>query len=94
MVELGLDARGVAVKEGWEVDSALLRSILRRLRGICTHPQVRNDRFTLCLMFDNCEQPQVGQLPKQGEGLRKQGGLKTMNDVLEVTFPFSLQTQL
>lgn len=38
--ELGLDARGVAASEGWEVDGVLLRSSLRRLRGICTHPQV------------------------------------------------------
>jgi len=41
LLELGLDARGVAATEGWEVDSALLRSLLRRLRGICTHPQVQ-----------------------------------------------------
>ncbi|KAF9064876.1 SNF2 family N-terminal domain-containing protein [Rhodocollybia butyracea] len=38
--DLGLDARGVAASDGWEVDSALLRSSIRRLRGICTHPQV------------------------------------------------------
>jgi hypothetical protein len=40
--QLGLDAHGVALSEGWEVDAPLLRSLLRRLRGICTHPQVRN----------------------------------------------------
>jgi E3 ubiquitin-protein ligase SHPRH len=39
-VELGLDVRGVAASEGWQVDAALLRNVLRRLRGICTHPQV------------------------------------------------------
>ncbi|KAI0321149.1 SNF2 family N-terminal domain-containing protein [Amylostereum chailletii] len=38
--ELGLDARGVAATENWEIDTALLRSCLRRLRQICTHPQV------------------------------------------------------
>lgn len=38
--DLGLDARGVAASEGWEVDGVLLRSSIRRLRGICTHPQV------------------------------------------------------
>ncbi|KAJ4490515.1 SNF2 family N-terminal domain-containing protein [Lentinula aciculospora] len=38
--DLGLDARGVAASEGWEVDGTLLRSSIRRLRGICTHPQV------------------------------------------------------
>ncbi|KAG6884047.1 hypothetical protein C0993_001835, partial [Termitomyces sp. T159_Od127] len=40
LLELGLDARGVARAEGWEVDSTILRSAIRRLRGICTHPQV------------------------------------------------------
>lgn len=38
--ELGLDARGIAASDGWQVDVALLRSWLRRLRGICIHPQV------------------------------------------------------
>ncbi|KAF5343905.1 hypothetical protein D9758_012130 [Tetrapyrgos nigripes] len=38
--ELGLDARGVAASAGWEIDGALLRSSIRKLRGICTHPQV------------------------------------------------------
>ncbi|KAH7911867.1 SNF2 family N-terminal domain-containing protein [Hygrophoropsis aurantiaca] len=40
LVELGLDARGVAASEGWQIDGALLRSLIRNLRGICTHPQV------------------------------------------------------
>ncbi|KZT68625.1 hypothetical protein DAEQUDRAFT_671213 [Daedalea quercina L-15889] len=40
LLELGLDIRGVAVRADWEVDTASLRSWLRRLRGICTHPQV------------------------------------------------------
>ncbi|EAU87406.2 hypothetical protein CC1G_02165 [Coprinopsis cinerea okayama7 len=40
LLDLGLDARGVAATEGWEVDPTLLRSSIRRLRGICTHPQV------------------------------------------------------
>ncbi|KDQ50603.1 hypothetical protein JAAARDRAFT_580714 [Jaapia argillacea MUCL 33604] len=38
--ELGLDARGVAASEGWQVDASVLRTWLRKLRGICTHPQV------------------------------------------------------
>ncbi|KAJ7281752.1 SNF2 family N-terminal domain-containing protein [Mycena rebaudengoi] len=38
--QIGLDARGVAATENWEVDGTLLRSLLRRLRAICTHPQV------------------------------------------------------
>ncbi|KAG6889213.1 hypothetical protein C0995_002673 [Termitomyces sp. Mi166 len=40
LLELGLDARGVAGSEGWDIDSTVLRSAIRRLRGICTHPQV------------------------------------------------------
>ncbi|KIJ64355.1 hypothetical protein HYDPIDRAFT_154792 [Hydnomerulius pinastri MD-312] len=40
LVELELDARGVAAYEGWQVDAGVLRNVLRRLRGICTHPQV------------------------------------------------------
>ncbi|KAF8963293.1 SNF2 family N-terminal domain-containing protein [Flammula alnicola] len=40
LLDLGLDARGVAATSNWQVDSGLLRSSLRRLRGICTHPQV------------------------------------------------------
>ncbi|KAI0920308.1 hypothetical protein AcV5_010081 [Taiwanofungus camphoratus] len=40
LLELGLDARGVAVREDWEVDASVLRAWLRKLRGICTHPQV------------------------------------------------------
>ncbi|KAL6308831.1 SNF2 family N-terminal domain-containing protein [Sparassis latifolia] len=40
LLELGLDMRGVAVREGWEVNTSVLRTWLRKLRGICTHPQV------------------------------------------------------
>ena len=40
LLELGFDARGVAVNEDWVVDTAALRTWLRKLRGICTHPQV------------------------------------------------------
>ncbi|KAG2361595.1 SNF2 family N-terminal domain-containing protein [Suillus spraguei] len=40
LVEIGLDARGVATSEGWQIDATLLRNVLRKLRGICTHPQV------------------------------------------------------
>jgi E3 ubiquitin-protein ligase SHPRH len=37
---LGLDAQGVAASSGWEVDGSVLRNQIRRLRGLCTHPQV------------------------------------------------------
>lgn len=40
LLQLGLDARGVAASDGWQVDGTVLRASLRRLRGICTHPQV------------------------------------------------------
>lgn len=40
LLDLGLDARGVAATENWEVDVPKLRYWLRRLRGLCTHPQV------------------------------------------------------
>ncbi|KAG6826270.1 hypothetical protein H0H92_000500 [Tricholoma furcatifolium] len=38
--DLGLDARGVAASEAWQIDGTVLRAAIRRLRGICTHPQV------------------------------------------------------
>ena len=40
LLELGFDARGVAVSENWQVATTLLRTWLRRLRGLCTYPQV------------------------------------------------------
>ncbi len=40
LLDLGLDARGVAATENWEVNVMNLRHWLRRLRGLCTHPQV------------------------------------------------------
>ena len=40
LLDLGLDVRGVAATENWEVDVAKLRYWLRRLRELCTHPQI------------------------------------------------------
>ena len=40
LLDIGVDARGVAVRADWEVDAGVLRTWLRRLRGLCTHPQV------------------------------------------------------
>ncbi|KAJ7126620.1 SNF2 family N-terminal domain-containing protein [Mycena crocata] len=41
LLHLGLDSRGVDVRGAdGEPDGALLRSLLRKLRAICTHPQV------------------------------------------------------
>jgi len=39
LLALGFDARGVTVDER-SLDPILLRSWIRKLRGICTHPQV------------------------------------------------------
>jgi E3 ubiquitin-protein ligase SHPRH len=43
--ELGLDVRGVMLADG-RIDTVLLRSWLRRLRMLCTHPQVGQLRTT------------------------------------------------
>ena len=40
LAELCLDARGVSTSQNGEVNTALLRTWLRKLRQICTHPQV------------------------------------------------------
>ncbi|KAF9023793.1 hypothetical protein BDZ89DRAFT_1069602 [Hymenopellis radicata] len=42
LLELGLDARGVAATSGWEVDAGVLRACIRRLR---VGQLQRNDRF-------------------------------------------------
>lgn len=51
LLELGLDARGVAASSGWRVDGTVLRSSIRRLRGICTHPQVWLHFLSTFLVF-------------------------------------------
>jgi E3 ubiquitin-protein ligase SHPRH len=40
LLQLGLDARGVTASRNGEVDTTILRTWLRKLRQICTHPQV------------------------------------------------------
>ena len=40
LLDIGMDARGVAARADWEVDTGVLRTWLRKLRGLCTHPQV------------------------------------------------------
>ncbi|KAH8818676.1 SNF2 family N-terminal domain-containing protein [Flagelloscypha sp. PMI_526] len=40
LTRLGVDVRGVASSEGWDMDGVVLRAAIRRLRGICTHPQI------------------------------------------------------
>jgi E3 ubiquitin-protein ligase SHPRH len=40
LTALGLDASGIPLSPQWELDLALLRTSIRRLRQACTHPQV------------------------------------------------------
>lgn len=90
LAELGLDARGVAPHEGWEVDTNVLRSVLRRLRGICTHPQVSSwhiPSYIASILTSGVVQ--VGQLQKQGDRLNGTGALKSIAEVLEVRLPAS-----
>lgn len=81
LFELGLDARGVAATDGWRVDGNLLRASVRRLRGICTHPQVL---YSLNFSENNLMSIQVGQIQRKGDGLYKAGALKSMEAVLQV----------
>lgn len=51
LADLGFDERGVATSSGWQVDVTLLRTWIRKLRAVCTHPQVgqlakHNDRLS------------------------------------------------
>ncbi|KAF7799206.1 hypothetical protein EIP86_010437 [Pleurotus ostreatoroseus] len=68
LLELGLDARGVAVSENWQIDTGLLRTWLRKLRGICTHPQVGQ--------LQNSDKNKSGALKTIGEVLE---GMKDQN---------------
>jgi hypothetical protein len=59
--ELGLDAQGVAASSGWQVDATSLRASLRKLRAICTHPQVCGNilfvvwGINVARRLDNCK---------------------------------------
>jgi E3 ubiquitin-protein ligase SHPRH len=86
LTELGLDARGVAASGGWQVEPTLLRTLLRKLRGICTHPQVRGCQLNFPKFRGLYISLQVGQLQKLGDKLFKPGALKSMTEVLEVRF--------
>ncbi|CCM02285.1 uncharacterized protein FIBRA_04372 [Fibroporia radiculosa] len=74
LLDLGLDARGVAVRADWELDTAALRFWLRKLRGICTHPQVGQ----LLNNADKLHKP--GVLKTIGEGMREQNWRNLMED--------------
>ncbi|KAI0246671.1 SNF2 family N-terminal domain-containing protein [Lactifluus subvellereus] len=75
--QLSLDARGVATSQNQEVDAALLRTWLRKLRQICTHPQVGQ----LQRPGDKLYKP--GVLKTMGqvlEGMRDQNWRNVMDD--------------
>ncbi|KAK7680847.1 hypothetical protein QCA50_016157 [Cerrena zonata] len=77
LLDLGLDARGVAVTDDWEADTAVLRTWLRKLRGICTHPQVGQ----LSNQTDKISKP--GVLKTIGEvleGMKEQNWRNYMED--------------
>ncbi|KAJ3551190.1 hypothetical protein NM688_g4853 [Phlebia brevispora] len=76
LLELGLDARGVAVTENWQIDTALLRTWLRKLRGICTHPQVGQ----LQNMADKNKAGGLKTIGEVLEGMKDQNWRSLMDD--------------
>jgi E3 ubiquitin-protein ligase SHPRH len=75
--QLNLDARGVTISQDQEVNTALLRTWLRKLRQICTHPQVGQ----LQKPGDKLYKP--GVLKTMGqvlEGMRDQNWRNLMDD--------------
>jgi E3 ubiquitin-protein ligase SHPRH len=77
LLQLGLDARGVVTLQNREVDTGLLRTWLRKLRQICTHPQVGQ----LQRPGDKLYKP--GVLKTMGqvlEGMRDQNWRNVMDD--------------
>ncbi|CAL1697614.1 unnamed protein product [Somion occarium] len=77
LLDLGLDARGVAVTDDWEADTGVLRTWLRKLRGICTHPQVGQ------LLYQNDKLSRPGVLKSIGEvleGMKEQNWRNYMED--------------
>ncbi|KAH9837867.1 SNF2 family N-terminal domain-containing protein [Rhodofomes roseus] len=77
LLELGLDARGVAAKADWEIDTAVLRTWLRKLRGICTHPQVGQ----LLNAGDRLHKPGVlKSMEEVLEGMKEQNWRNLMED--------------
>ncbi|KAI9435845.1 SNF2 family N-terminal domain-containing protein [Lactarius indigo] len=70
LLELSLDARGITTSQMPEVNTTLLRSWLRKLRQICTHPQIGQ----LQRPGDKAYKP--GVLKTMGQVL---GGMKDQN---------------
>jgi E3 ubiquitin-protein ligase SHPRH len=77
LLQLGLDARGVATLQNSEVNTTLLRSWLRKLRQICTHPQVGQ----LQKPGDKTYKPGVLKTMEQVlEGMKDQNWRNVMDD--------------
>lgn len=77
LLQLGLDARGVTTLQNSEVNTTLLRSCLRKLRQICTHPQVGQ----LQKPGDKTHKPGVLKTMRQVlEGMRDQNWRNVMDD--------------
>lgn len=77
LLNLGLDARGVVTSQNGNVDATLLRTWLRKLRQICTHPQVGQ----LQKLGDKSFKP--GVLKTMGEvleGMKDQNWRNVMDD--------------
>jgi E3 ubiquitin-protein ligase SHPRH len=75
LAELGLDVRGVS--QDGEVNTALLRTWLRKLRQICTHPQVGQ----LQKSGDRSYKPGVLKTMKQVlEGMKDQNWRNVIDD--------------
>ncbi|KZT19573.1 hypothetical protein NEOLEDRAFT_1159005 [Neolentinus lepideus HHB14362 ss-1] len=88
---LGLDSRGVAASEGWQVDTTVLRFWLRKLRGICTHPQVGQLQTTR----DKLNKPgALKTMAEVLEGMRDQNWRTLMDNRKVKTQLMSLQAQL
>ncbi|KIY47840.1 hypothetical protein FISHEDRAFT_44377 [Fistulina hepatica ATCC 64428] len=83
LLDLGLDSRGVASVEGWEPDANLLRSSIRRLRAICTHPQVGQ------LQHERMTRTVLKSMSEVLEGMRDQNWRDIMDD-----FKLHVQAQI
>ncbi|TRM60097.1 hypothetical protein BD626DRAFT_572197 [Schizophyllum amplum] len=91
LFELGLDSRGVAASEGWELDSSLLRTSIRRLRAICTHPQVGQLQRQL---GDKVVKAPLKSMEQVLESMRDQNWKNTMDDRKSKILLLTRQAQL
>jgi E3 ubiquitin-protein ligase SHPRH len=98
LAQLDLDARGVITSPDGEVNTTLLRTWLRKLRQICTHPQVGQ----LQKSGDKTYKPGVLKTMRQVlEGMKDQNWRIVMDDRrskvrpdLDLPVPASLKPRL